>query len=101
MTTSIQSQAPTHHVWEDIVNDFLEIACQLLERERHFLIRKLRHRDIRAEHLQDHQSFSLEKKLVVVCKDPGIQECWVYFPDALRVAKYKIDRSAGKELQKL
>ena len=82
-------------VWEDLVNDYLEVSANLKEPERLFLIRCLKKEKVQASHIAPYSSFQVADKLVVVCKEP-YEECWFYDPSKKRIGRNKRTLSAHK-----
>ncbi len=77
---------------EDLVADFLEIACRLKEKEREFLIRALASSPPGENVIGSHGAFSMDGKLIVVCEGPGgFRECWLYFPEKRRIKKMALE----------
>lgn len=74
-------------VWKDLVNDFLEMACFLKPQQQEFLVRELQQENITAESIDVHPCFSINGRMVIICEDIPVQECWIYF-----VKKQKIRR---------
>ena len=75
------------HVWKDLVIDFLEMACFLKPQEQEFLVREMQQQNITAESIDVHPCFSINGRIIIVCEDTPVQECWLYF-----VKKQKIRR---------
>ena len=79
-------------VWEDIVNDFLEMSCDLSSGEQTMLIQELRRQTLRAENIESYPSFSIEGKLITVCKEPAaVYEYWLYDVRNSQIRKWKTE----------
>lgn len=88
MDTSKQlPQRDTSLIWEDLVNDFLEMACFLSREERTCLLQELAKTDIRTEEIQVLPTFSIEKRQVSVCENGSPQEFWLYYPKEKKIEK--------------
>ena len=77
-------------VWEDLVDDFLEMTALLQPHQRIFLIQKLRRRGVSADKINPHAGFSIDGRLVVICKREREQECWLYDPEQRHIEMQKI-----------
>lgn len=75
-------------VWEDLVVDFLELACFMTEEQQDYLIHQLSLLNLQAESIEVHPCFSVQGKLVVVCEEIPVQECWVYFSRKKKIQKW-------------
>jgi hypothetical protein len=84
------------HVWEDLVDDFLEIACILTEPERLHLIDVLRRQRVRADTIQKHHGFSVAGRLVIVSNSDHAAECWIYYPKKRKIVKFKSNSNGGE-----
>ncbi|MSR78001.1 MAG: hypothetical protein EXS63_07250 [Candidatus Omnitrophica bacterium] len=78
-------------VWEDLVNDYLEISSDLKGPERHFLIQSLKKENLNASSIVQYPSFQVADKLVVICREP-YKECWFYQPGKKRIGKKKREK---------
>ena len=78
-------------VWEDLVQDFLEMACFLTPSERDFLIEKLQQEQTLPDSLRVYPSFIIGDRLIVVCEDGFASECWIYYPKEKRVEKSRLE----------
>lgn len=74
-------------VWEDLVDDLLEISCAITEEGRLFLCELLRKQKISAESIRPHTSFSISELVVVIKEGADIQECWLFDPKQKRVKR--------------
>ena len=93
MSTSKQAvPSCTSPIWEDLVNDFLEMACFLSEGERSCLIQDLGRTGIAADEILAHPSFSIEKRLVSVCENVSVDEFWLYYPRERKIQKIPCNR---------
>mgnify|MGYP000446638784 CR=1 FL=1 len=75
------------NAWEDLINDFLEVACRLAPDERALAINALKSENISAEHLEVHPAFSIDGKVMVVLKPGLMKECLFYFLEQRRIEK--------------
>ena len=82
--TSLHPPAP---VWEDLVDDLLEISCAITEEGRLFLCDLLKKQKISAESIRHHTSFSIAEFVVVVKGGSEIRECWLYDPEQKKVRR--------------
>ena len=91
MVTSKEPAQPCPSpVWEDVINDFLEMACFLSPQERARLIQELAKADIRADEIQALPTFSIEKRLISVCeKNVSPEEFWFYYPKEKKIEKIR------------
>ena len=78
-------------VWEDLVQDFLEIACLLTEGEQKFLIEELQQEGVETDYLQVYPSFNVDNRLVVISEAPQALECWVYYPKDKKLIKRRLE----------
>jgi hypothetical protein len=85
---------PHPPVWEHLVDDWLEIACSVTKASRDFLRRMLRLRQVSAESIQRHPSFTIGRLVVVVREDGDTEECWFFDPKLKRIRKFL--RETGK-----
>ena len=74
-------------VWEDLVDDLLEISCAITEEGRLFLCDLLRKQKISAESILPHTSFSIAELVVVIKDGSDVQECWFYDPKQKKVRR--------------
>ena len=67
-------------VWEDIVNDFLEMACFLRKEDRHFVLEEIERNGLQAqaESIEVHACFSIEGRYIVICEQVLPRECWIF-----------------------
>ena len=76
--------------WEYLVNDFLELGCYLGDRrKRHYLLENLRRYKPSAQAIREHPCFSIGKKLIVICSEYHPKEYWVYFPQKIKILKWR------------
>jgi len=71
-----------------IVDDFLDLSCQLDIKKRNFLISRL---DLNSDcmlEIRPYQTFRLQKKLICILGTSGLDECWHYYPNQLRIEKH-------------
>ena len=88
------SSVPESNVWEDLVSDFLEMACFLTREEQEFLIEALRRERAEASEIEVFPSFLIDGRIVVVCQRPpgreatsAIRACWLYDPREKKIEK--------------
>lgn len=81
------TRLPLCHVWEDLVNDFLEMACFLKDSERTELMDALRQAHMSSETIHVHPSFSIDGRLVVILEEQPVKECWIYNVKENRIQK--------------
>ena len=90
------SAVPAGSVWEDLVTDFLEMACFLTPEEQDFLLDELRQRPTSADSIEVFPSFRIDGRIVVVCErlpseggpSGAIRECWLYYPREKKIKKH-------------
>ena len=78
-------------VWEDLVQDFLELACLLTQEEQALLMEELQNNGVQADALQVYPSFNIDNRLVVVCEGQQAYECWVYYPKDKKLIKRRLE----------
>lgn len=78
------------NAWEDLINDFLEVACRLNSEERELAISTLKREKISAEHLEVHPAFSIDGRVMVVLKPGNLKECLFYFLEERKIEKRNI-----------
>lgn len=66
--------------WEDLVEDFLEVAGRMNPAQRQDVLENLRLEGITQEHLEVHPAFSIQGKLMVILRGGLFQKCILYFP---------------------
>jgi hypothetical protein len=81
--------APLSHVWRDVVNDFLEMACFLTDAERLYLMQAMQSDGVKSDTIYVHPSFSIDGRLVIVCEDEKISDCLIYYPRKKKLEKIK------------
>ena len=82
-TLNPPSPASGETVWEDLVRDFLEMACFLSRAEQEFLVNALRGQ-VTAEVIEAYPCFSIDGKMIVVGERTS-GECWIYDPKEKRI----------------
>ena len=75
-------------VWEDLVNDYLEVSGNLKEQERRYLIRRLKKGRVNASSITQYPSFQVADKVVVICRE-AYEECWFFHPEKRKIGKNK------------
>ena len=75
-------------VWEDLVNDYLEVSGNLKEPARRYLIRHLKKGRVNASSITQYPSFQVDDTLVVICREP-YEECWFFHPEKRKIGKNK------------
>lgn len=76
-------------VWQDLVHDFLEMACFLRPEEQEFLVQELQRQNIDAENIEVYPCFAINNRVVIVCETGSAQECWFYFVKNRQIQKWK------------
>ncbi len=79
----------TPRVLHDIIQDFLEVACKLAEKEQDYLVKELAQEPPLAEAIEIHPAFSVDGKIIVVGNTPA-SECWLYTPKGKKILKNKL-----------
>ena len=83
-------------IWEDLVNDFLEMACFLSDHERNLLLQKLGEEKIAATSIHVCPSFVVDQKIVIVSEEVNIEESWFYYPRDKRIERYPLKQNKKK-----
>lgn len=65
-------------VWQDLVEDFLELACFLSPEERSFLLAELAQKNIRANTIDVWPGFLIQDYAVLVGTGLPVKEVWIY-----------------------
>ncbi len=90
MKDSLNPPALPGSVWQDLVHDFLEMACFLRPEEQEFLVRELQRQNIEAENIEVYPCFAINNRVVIVCETGQAQEeCWFYFVKKQQIQKWK------------
>lgn len=76
-------------VWEDLIQDFLELRSALKKAERLFLIQELKNRKVDANRIVPASGFSIAKTIVLI-QNPEAEECLIYNPCYKRITVQKI-----------
>ena len=76
-------------IWEDLVQDYLELACLLKPSEQERLIGALQHENIQAESIEAYPCFTVDGRMVILCGKDRVQECWFYTGSDLAVLKIR------------
>lgn len=80
-------------VWQDLVHDFLEMACFLRTEEQELLVQELQKHNIQAENIDVYPCFAINGQVVIVCEEEGAaQACWLYFVKKQRIQKWTESR---------
>ncbi len=83
------------HIWEDLVLDFLEMACFLESGQSRLLLRALRREKFNAQSIAVYPCFAVAGRFVIVLDrhehdaasaNGGAAQCWLFDPDG-RVIK--------------
>ncbi len=64
--------------WKDIVNDFLEVGCQLSQTERDCVMKIFEKQKVCSSYVEVHPAFSFNGHLVVILKQDTVQKYWIY-----------------------
>ncbi|OGW78799.1 MAG: hypothetical protein A2Z83_01060 [Omnitrophica bacterium GWA2_52_8] len=76
-------------VWEDIIDDLLEISASVGEEGRCYLREKLRVHGIITEKIDLCTSFSISDVLVTVCSRDELREFWVFHPRIKKIQRLR------------
>lgn len=76
------------NVWEDLVSDFLEMACFLKPEDHTYLIEELQRQNVKAESIDVHPCFSINGKVIIVCEEIVPRECWLFFAKRRQVTRW-------------
>lgn len=82
-------------IWEDLVDDYLEVSADLKKAERAFLIESLKKEKLSASSITAYPTFQVAETLVVICKEP-YEECWFYHPERKTIGKSSEKLTAKK-----
>ena len=77
-------------IWEDLVVDFLEVACLLRKDEQNILLEKLREHIVSAYEISSYPSLALSETVIVICEDPSVKECWIYSPKRKETKVFRV-----------
>lgn len=84
-------------VWEDLVTDFLEMACFLKPEDHQYLIRELQKQNIQAESIDVHPCFSINGKVIIICEEFVPRECWLFYAKRRQVQRWlEVERRLQK-----
>ena len=81
--------------WKYLVDDFLEMAFFLNEKERGFLIEKIALRGAAQEKISSHAAFSMSGKLITLAEKETIEELWIYDARQKKVKCFKLVETPG------
>ena len=87
-TLDPRSPVMVGNVWEDLVSDFLEMACFLSRGEQDFLLDALRGQ-VAAETIEAYPCFSIDGKIIVIAEQKPAGECWIYQPKQKKISTLK------------
>ena len=74
-------------VWEDLVMDFLEMACFLSPDQQTYLIEALEEEGTETDNVHVYPSFCIEGRVVIICEEKPVRECWLYYPKEKKLVK--------------
>jgi len=80
------------NIWEDLVTDYLEVACSLPTNQRNLLVGHLKSQGLQAPSIRTHPTFSSKGRLIVILQAAAIQECWLFYPQAEQITKFAVKR---------
>ena len=80
----------TFEAWKYLVDDFLEMACHLNEKEREFLIERMADDADTSEEISSHPSFLMSGKLIAFTEKEDIRELWIYNARQKKVRCFKV-----------
>ena len=78
------------NIWEDIVEDLLEVAGRLNCEERKILLAALRREGTGENEVEAYLSFAIGTRIVALGERSRIQECWFYHPPSKTIQKFKL-----------
>ncbi|HTL46520.1 MAG TPA: hypothetical protein VL688_00485 [Verrucomicrobiae bacterium] len=78
-------------LWEDLVQDFLEIGCRLNKNETESALNALREEAPEGEEIYMHPAFSVGGKIMVVVRHSHLKECFFYFAGEGKTVKQALD----------
>lgn len=79
---------PGGNVWQDLVCDFLEMACFLKPDDHTYLIEELQKQNVKADSIDVHPCFSINGKVIIVCEEIVPRECWLFFAKRRQVTRW-------------
>ena len=88
MNNPITPPAFSGSVWQDLVQDFLEMACFLRQEEQALLVREIQKENIQAENIDVYPCFAINNRVIIVCESNAAQECWLYFVKKRQIQKW-------------
>ena len=88
LLNSIQQE----NVWEDLVLDYLEVACFLSPNQRDFLIDRMRRQKTSADSIEVMPAFLIDGRLILIAEQTTPYECWTYKPREQRIFSYPFMR---------
>ncbi len=77
-------------VWQDLVVDFLEMACFLAPEEQAQLVAELEKEKIAAEAIYAYPGFLIEGRMVIIAEEPDVDSFWLFNPKAGIIRKQKM-----------
>lgn len=83
-----KQETPPSSVWQDLVYDFLEMACFLRPEEQGLLLKELQKQEPEAERIDVYPCFAINGRVVVVCEDASAEECWLYHVKNQQIQKW-------------
>ncbi|MBU3759099.1 MAG: hypothetical protein FGM27_04140 [Candidatus Omnitrophica bacterium] len=69
------------NAWEDLVDDFLDVACRLGPAQRKTVLETLKQEGLSSPYLEVHPAFSIEGRLVVILGSKTVQKLAVFLPE--------------------
>ncbi len=88
-----------NRVWEDLVSDFLEMACFLKPEDQICLLTALKSEDIRAENLNVFPCFAIDGHIIVICEElnrgqesPEManRSLWIFYPRKKEIERLEL-----------
>ena len=90
MNTTLPASTPAQEIWKYLASDYLEIKCGLSRQEQDPLFREMKKFPVGSESIEIYRGFSAKTRLVVICGDSAIEECWLYFPRERKIRKFQL-----------
>ncbi len=79
-STTLDASQGGDEIWEDVLNDFLEIRSSMDGEERKYLIQYLKDMGIRADHIHPLSAFKIAGHHVMVGENEEEYLYWLYDP---------------------
>jgi len=78
------------NLWEDLMEDFLEIGCRLSPKEVAFAMGAFRKQPVDSEEIFMVPAFSFGDRIMVIARRE-FQECLFYFPGEQKIVRQNVE----------